>query len=75
MTHTTIPVDVDEEYHDWVSKNIQEYIASRRTPYNIVFAFGNDKQVHVTAYNCQYYYNNHIRIVCGTRLMMLLLLP
>ena len=45
--YATIPVVDDTEYHRWVSNSIQEYIANRPTPYNIAFAFGNDKQVHV----------------------------
>lgn len=39
--------DDDEEYCCWVANNVQKYIASRHTPYNIAFAFGSDKQVHV----------------------------
>ena len=43
----SIRVGDDKEYHSWVSNGIQEYIATRSTPYNIVFALGNDEQVHV----------------------------
>ena len=44
---TSIVAGYDEQYNEWVSNCIQQYIASRPTPYNIVYAFGDDKQVYV----------------------------
>ena len=43
----SIVAGYDEQYNEWVSNCIHQYIASRPTPYNIVYAFGNDKQVYV----------------------------
>ena len=38
-------IGYDEQYNEWISNCIQQYIASRPTPYNIVCAFATDKQV------------------------------
>ena len=42
---TSIIAGYDEQYNEWISNCIQQYIASRPIPYNIVCAFGTDKQV------------------------------
>ena len=39
--------DDNDNYQSWLADNAREYVESRRPPYNIVFLFGDDKQVHV----------------------------
>ena len=49
---TSILAGYDEQYNEWASNCIQQYIASCPTPYNIVYAFGNNKQVYVIVTLC-----------------------
>ena len=39
--------DDNDNYQSWLADSAREYVESRRPPYNIVFLFGDDKQVHV----------------------------